>query len=124
MIKSDEYSFSGGSYQTFRSLDGLRGIAALLVAFYHWNVFHWMFSFYGYMAVDLFFVLSGFILAHRYLYACSIAKESDFLVARFARLYPMHLFALFFLLLCMCILMERCQHMQMVHFLPSFSSSP
>lgn len=96
MKKIGDYSLPRDGYRTFRSLDGLRGIAALLVAFYHWNVFHWMFSFYGYMAVDLFFVLSGFILAHRYLYACSIAKESDFLVARFARLYPMHLFALFF----------------------------
>lgn len=73
----------------FDSLDGLRGVAALGVA-----LFHWLMSFYGYLAVDFFLVLSGFILAHRYLYAAKPVPALNFASARIARLYPMHLFTL------------------------------
>lgn len=73
----------------FDSLDGLRGVAALGVA-----LFHWLMSFYGYLAVDLFLVLSGFILTHRYLYTTKPVSALSFVSARIARLYPMHLFTL------------------------------
>lgn len=73
----------------FDALDGLRGLAALGVA-----LFHWLLSFAGYLAVDFFLVLSGFILAHRYLHGSDGTGSGRFILARLARLYPMHLFGL------------------------------
>ena len=48
------------------------------------------------LAVDFFFVLSGYILSHVYLprFAHSLADTRAFLAARFARIYPAHLFVL------------------------------
>lgn len=73
----------------FHALDGLRGIAAIAVA-----LFHWLLSFAGFLAVDFFLVLSGFILAHRYLYSERQVGAGRFVLSRIARLYPMHLFGL------------------------------
>lgn len=80
-------SVSGVIY--FRALEGLRGIAAITVL-----LFHILISFAGYLAVDFFLVLSGFILAHRYLYGSRPISAGEFIVSRLARLYPMHLFGL------------------------------
>lgn len=88
-------------------VDALRGIAALLVAFvFHIHhllgdfrsgpldglpLFSWL-HVYGYTMVDLFFVISGFIFSHVYLTDGKMSAERmDFAVARFARLYPLHL---------------------------------
>lgn len=83
--------------QHFRSLDTLRGIAALAICLYH---AHTIFGLnvlipHAYLAVDLFFILSGFILVQRY--APEIASNSrnislsDFAIVRLARLYPLYL---------------------------------
>lgn len=83
--------------QHFRSLDTLRGIAALAVCLYH---SHAIFGLdllvpHAYLAVDLFFILSGFILVQRY--APEIESNSkitslgDFAIVRLARLYPLYL---------------------------------
>jgi peptidoglycan/LPS O-acetylase OafA/YrhL len=47
----------------------------------------------GYLGVELFFVLSGFILSHVYLEAFGAGsfRYRDFLWARLARIYPVHL---------------------------------
>ena len=47
----------------------------------------------GYLGVELFFVLSGFILSHVYLQAAGEKRFSyrGFLWARIARVYPLHL---------------------------------
>jgi peptidoglycan/LPS O-acetylase OafA/YrhL len=52
----------------------------------------------GYLAVDMFFMLSGFVMTHVYWRA--FVKEGGnhywaFLSARIARLYPLHHFVLF-----------------------------
>lgn len=54
----------------------------------------------GYSGVSLFFVLSGFILAHVYGDAAASHRLSTraFLIARFARIYPAYLAALIFAL--------------------------
>lgn len=72
----------------FNSLDSLRGIAAIAVAWYHYRP-NWG----GYLAVDFFLVLSGFVLSHSYLYGKRLDFGS-FLVSRLARLYPLHIYAL------------------------------
>ncbi|MCG2673211.1 acyltransferase family protein [Bradyrhizobium sp. GCM10023182] len=80
----------------------LRGIASLLVVFFHYMIIleptfdfdtHTSFFSKGYLWVDCFFILSGFILC--YVYGTSPGdnqnKLIDFLWARFARIYPLHL---------------------------------
>lgn len=48
-------------------LDGLRGVAALLVILYHvFECFDWSPAPHGYLAVDFFFVLSGFVIGYAY----------------------------------------------------------
>ena len=48
-------------------LDGLRGVAALLVVLYHvFECFDWSPAPHGYLAVDFFFVLSGFVIGYAY----------------------------------------------------------
>ena len=92
-------------------VDALRGLAALFVAIFYHNFymggqpiytgpldglqpFHWLYA-WGWTLVDLFFVISGFIFAHVYLTDEGSLKPNvtvrDFAVARFARLYPLHL---------------------------------
>lgn len=54
--------------QRFLVLDGLRGIAAAAVLWWHAG-YGFAFPYYprhGYLAVDFFFGLSGFVLAHAY----------------------------------------------------------
>lgn len=84
-----------------RSLTGLRGVAALFVV-----VFHESGNFtgngpaetllrHGYNAVDIFFVLSGFVMALTYgatfSESFSVRDFLDFLGRRVARLYPLYL---------------------------------
>lgn len=86
------------------TLNALRGIAALIVVFYHTqHMMQWtltaMFK-RGYLAVDLFFVLSGFVLMHVYHGKFqSVTKQSywQFITTRFARIYPVHFAVLLFL---------------------------
>jgi peptidoglycan/LPS O-acetylase OafA/YrhL len=77
--------------QRYVALDGLRGIAAIFVVIYHMGAIEspsWPFS-SAYLAVDLFFVLSGFVLSHAY--GSRLAEGmtfSRFMARRGARLYP------------------------------------
>jgi peptidoglycan/LPS O-acetylase OafA/YrhL len=102
--------------ERFFSLDVLRGLAALTVVFWHWQHFLQVSSragppraigsplfgtfalFYGagWMAVDLFFALSGFVFFWLYAQAITERRISarDFFVLRFSRLYPLHLVTL------------------------------
>ncbi len=84
-------------------LDGIRGIAALGVVVFHFHkhlqAAPWvtvLFPVYrgGTFFVDLFFVLSGFILSHVYAYEARYATLRAALVSRLARLYPLHLLTL------------------------------
>lgn len=76
----------------YQALDGLRGIAALAVVIYHygaWEGLKWLAP-HGYLAVDFFFCLSGFIVAHAY--EGKIRSEAmsfgEFVRVRLIRLYP------------------------------------
>lgn len=84
------------------AITGLRGIAALMVAIYHINpelIAHQGIGLgvvvgKGYLWVDLFFVLSGFVLAlnygHLFAEGWSVARWRDFLIRRVARVYPLY----------------------------------
>jgi len=79
------------SDRRFEALDGCRGLAALVVLAYH------VFAYAhpegplsgGYLAVDLFFVLSGFVLAHAYGPRLQAGlSPARFMGLRLARLWP------------------------------------
>lgn len=83
----------------YELLDGLRGVAALLVVFYHINegfafsagipvIEHFN---HGYLAVDFFFLLSGFVLAYAYDDRLRNGKLTlrKFFTRRLIRLHPM-----------------------------------
>lgn len=78
---------------TFEMLDGIRGLAALLVAERHLAFYFYHKQLPGsYLAVDIFFVLSGFVLAHAYepRFAAGL-RWGKFLLMRLIRLYPLYL---------------------------------
>jgi hypothetical protein len=91
--------------QQIRSLTALRGMAALIILLHH--TFYFLvpdlqktvssatrFIDNGYLAVDFFFILSGFILAYVYVRqfesSVSLPTYRVFLFSRFACLYPPH----------------------------------
>ena len=91
--------------QEIRALTGLRGLAALWVVMYHLHV-SWVepagfggplltLLAHGYLAVDIFFVLSGFVMAlsYRHFFAEGFTKSryGVFLLRRVARVYPLYL---------------------------------
>lgn len=79
----------------FKALDGLRGVAALMVIFYHTP---WLTHFSNlrlvnnaYVTVDFFFILSGFVIAANYADRIFDGESVvTFMTARFFRLYPLH----------------------------------
>ena len=92
-----------GKPDYIQSLTPLRGIAALWVVIYHFSMQDFpglqpdnltLAIGKGYLAVDLFFMLSGFVITHVYHDAFARAGHAgywEFLKARIARLYPLHL---------------------------------
>ncbi|MBC9032767.1 acyltransferase [Sphingomonas sp. JC676] len=92
-----------------RALTSARGIAAWLVVFFHIrrsidglpDVAMAVFQ-KGYLAVDFFFLLSGFVIWLSYserLRAGGLAEVPAFLKRRIARIWPLHLFMLGFAML-------------------------
>lgn len=85
-------------HRSFHTLDGMRGIAALLVVRLHLETFlapvggSGIFFAQAYLAVDLFFVLSGFVIEHAYADRLRAGLGArDFMLARIIRLYPLYL---------------------------------
>lgn len=88
------------------ALESVRGLAALLVVFFHIgnSPFYCLAAQVplvskiienGYLMVDLFFVLSGFVISSAYRHNITTFKELYvFQFLRFGRLYPIHLFFL------------------------------
>lgn len=88
------------SKQHFLVLDALRGIAALMVVIFH------VFEIYsggdhiqqiinhGYLAVDFFFMLSGYVMAHAYDDRWDRMTVRQFFVRRLIRLHPMIIFGM------------------------------
>lgn len=56
------------------------------------------FSKYGFLGVDIFFVLSGFILSHVYQSKFDRRGARAYAVARFSRIYPLHLVTILLML--------------------------
>ena len=80
--------------QHFEILDGLRGIAALSVVTFHFM--EWAYSDYsqnfighGFLAVDFFFCLSGFVIAYAYDNRIGKMGVLEFFKSRIIRLHPL-----------------------------------
>lgn len=83
------------SKQHLPVLDALRGVAALVVVLFH------VFEVYsggdhtqqiinhGYLAVDFFFMLSGYVMAHAYDDRWHVMTLKDFFIRRLIRLHPL-----------------------------------
>jgi peptidoglycan/LPS O-acetylase OafA/YrhL len=99
-----------------RSLTGLRGFAALWVVAFHsfeHSGFYGPLDYIaaaGYLGVDVFFVLSGFVLALKY--ADSPMSYNDFLLKRFARIYPAYLFVL--VMMCGLVILQKSGNLEIV----------
>src|SRR5437868_4164153 len=90
------------------TLTGIRAVAALWVVLFHILQFHGASSSLhlgflkplasrGYLGVDLFFMLSGFVLSYVHQADFIIrdwGRMSRFFLMRIARIYPVHLFML------------------------------
>src|SRR5476649_797527 len=80
----------------FDLLDGLRGVAAIAVMLHHYTQ-HTGWDWFGgaWVAVDLFFVLSGFVIAHSYSKKIlNGISFRDFTSVRLVRLAPLYLLGL------------------------------
>lgn len=84
------------------ALDSFRGIAALMVVFYHMAFPGFIHDLplvrSSYLFVDFFFVLSGFIMYYNYKSLAGSREFGRFIGLRFFRLYPLHLATLLALL--------------------------
>jgi peptidoglycan/LPS O-acetylase OafA/YrhL len=92
MTKTPVYLESKSHYEI---LDGLRGVASLVVIAFHifetfagGNRFNQIIN-HGYLAVDFFFVLSGFVVAYAYDDRWGKMTQWDFYKRRLIRLQPM-----------------------------------
>ncbi|NHA04825.1 acyltransferase [Mucilaginibacter sp. HC2] len=91
MSKTPQYLESKNHYEI---LDGLRGVASLIVVAFHiletysGDRFHQIIN-HGYLAVDFFFLLSGFVVAYAYDDRWEKMTQWDFYKRRLIRLQPM-----------------------------------
>lgn len=89
-------------------LDGLRGVAALMVIWYHifegyaTSPFEQKFN-HGYLAVDFFFILSGFVIGYAYDDRWKKITTLDFFKRRLIRLQPMIILGAIFGAIAFCI---------------------
>jgi len=90
------------SLDRFEALDGLRGVAALSVVAAH------VYFLFGYafpsidLAVDFFFALSGFVLAHAYGERLRGGMGAGrFMLLRLIRLYPLYILGTTIGLMCL-----------------------
>src|SRR6202012_3135748 len=83
--------------QHFEILDGLRGIAALSVVTFHfmeiiYSDYSKNFIGHGFLAVDFFFCLSGFVIGYAYDDRIGKMGVVEFFKSRFIRLHPLVVF--------------------------------
>jgi peptidoglycan/LPS O-acetylase OafA/YrhL len=121
--------------QELVALTSLRGVAAVLVVLHHYclvftdDLGRWIPSrivVNAYLCVDLFFILSGFVLAYVYhQFSQGVERRSyrAFLTARIARIYPVHLttLALVFALELLCLGFWAAQPSLHAHWEPPFT---
>ena len=101
----------------FLALDSLRGLLALFVVLFHLPVDSHVrdlpLVMHGYLFVDYFFVLSGFVIAHSYGSRIEDGRQGrDFLIKRVARVWPLHAVMLGLFVLLEVVRPQRLDHQQ------------
>ena len=121
-LKDKEQTLSGND-QFITNLTPIRGIAALLVVIFHFEIVLVLFlprdisSFFSkcYLMVDLFFIMSGFIIYHVYgeffKHTIETKTFNKYIRARLARVYPLHIFTLI-----LTIILVVCAHFKWDEF--------
>lgn len=98
-MTSPSYAFPD-SKKHFLVLDALRGVASIMVVLFHvLEVYSGgdhikQFINHGYLAVDFFFMLSGYVMAHAYDDRWDKMSIKDFFKRRLIRLHPMIIFGM------------------------------
>lgn len=94
MVEAAGVVGSGGTKKHYLVLDGMRGVAALGVVIFHFM--EWVFSDFsknfiahGFLAVDFFFCLSGFVIAYAYDDRINQMGRGEFFKSRLIRLHPL-----------------------------------
>ncbi len=92
----DTQSVGAPDTRVFHTLDALRGIAAIGVVIFHMGgTFEPLATPGGYLAVDLFFMMSGVVLSHAYEARFRAGMGTlEFMRLRLIRLYPLYLLGL------------------------------
>jgi len=98
---ANKYNVYLASKPRYEILDGLRGVAAMLVVAYHLFEIHYHGGpdqpiNHGYLAVDFFFVLSGFVIGYAYDDRWDKMSTWAFFKRRLIRLHPMVIFGTLF----------------------------
>ncbi|HTB22796.1 MAG TPA: acyltransferase [bacterium] len=108
----------------FLTLDGLRGLGALLIMVFHFGSYGIspvpMFC-KGYLAVDLFFILSGVVLAEAYSARLAAGLSlAEFLKIRWIRLYPFYALALVSsVAMLLLYFLAKSSNMDFIHWAPT-----
>ncbi len=111
-MTQNDISIGRSRVETINPLTSIRGVAALWVAYFHYvgpdtspaDPSGLTFVKCGFLGVDIFFILSGFIMSYCYAHfftASGVRRNMyfRFLGLRLARIYPLHLFLLILYLL-------------------------
>ena len=122
----EEKGVSLKSKPRYEILDGLRGIAAIIVVIFHFfELYSWGYPEeqiinHGYLAVDFFYVLSGFVIGYAYDDRWDKMSLWDFYKRRLIRLHPMviasTLIGVCYFFLQECQIMENIQNSEPVVF--------
>ena len=109
-------------------LDSLRGIAALFVALHHANfgsILNNNLTENGWIMVDFFFVLSGYVIALNYSEKlANIQDVARFQFRRFLRLYPLHLVMIVVFLAIEAFHLYEAHHLQLVPYGSGLGDAP
>jgi len=105
-----------GGTATYYSIDLLRGFAAFIILVFHFThffgktrlvpvnevynapLYNEFIHTYGADAVQLFWAISGFVFMHVYAGRQDIVSSKEFFINRMARLYPLHIITLIYVL--------------------------
>nr|WP_294861296.1 acyltransferase [uncultured Fluviicola sp.] len=103
MIADSSIKEDDGSVSRIQELDSLRGIAALVVLVFHFSLLQkdlLTFTKFGVTGVDLFFIISGFVIT---MSLERIQFGYQFVINRFSRLYPTYWTSVIFTFIIICI---------------------
>lgn len=110
----------------FEALDAWRGICAIIVVAFHFTAMvpssleHSLFIRNGYLFVDFFFVLSGFVLCHSYRGRIgSFGDLKRFAIRRFGRVWPVHAVVLGVFVAVVAVVVDRLPHPAVLSITPS-----